>query len=402
MSPTHLAELRALARLASEGAEGASRVAEGVHANVWQTVTRRRAEADGRARGLTGVVYRWVRALTRLVGWSADNMLRRAERRADAGDEREETRRHADLVAVANGVLGDRLAAEGSVLATSMTLRAGASVLAGAGPWEVAVAGPRVAVFVHGLCMNELGWETEGRAPHAEALATLGWSVVTVRYNSGRHISESGRDLDAALGRLVGGWPVPVDALALVTHSMGGLVARSAAAQAAAESPWRARWTHLVCLGTPHHGSPVERAGNWVDALLASRRTTAPLARLGQIRSAGVTDLRHAALHDADWQDRDRFERRPDDRTPVPLPEGVACYAVAATLTARRGALAERVVGDGLVPLRSALGEHPDAGRALAFDATETLFETSHLGLLTDPEVTRALAQWLAPVPDRP
>ena len=49
-----------------------------------------------------------------------------------------------------------------------------------------------------------------------------------LRYNTGRHVSENGRDwrtlLDAARAR----WPVEVHEIALIGHSMGGLVARSA------------------------------------------------------------------------------------------------------------------------------------------------------------------------------
>jgi hypothetical protein len=162
-----------------------------------------------------------------------------------------------------------------------------------------------------------------------------------------------------------------------------------------------ARWTGLVSrivfLGTPHHGAPLERIGNLVDRLLAQTAFSRPLAAIGQIRSAGVTDLRYGHLTDADWHGRDRFARQPDTRELVPLPEATACYTIAATMRQPHGALAEHVVGDGLVPLRSALGQHAEARRTLAFTDTLVLPETHHFALLSHPEVGRQLVAWLAP-----
>ena len=73
---------------------------------------------------------------------------------------------------------------------------------------------------------------------------------------------------------------------------------------------WPARLDDLVFLGTPHHGAPLERAGNWVDLLLGATPYAAPFARLGKLRSAGITDLRHGNLLDEDWVGRDRFAPR--------------------------------------------------------------------------------------------
>ena len=113
----------------------------------------------------------------------------------------------------------------------------------------------------------------------------LGFTPIYLRYNSGRHVSENGRDLAALLERLEAEWPAPIEELAIVGYSMGGLVARSAChAGEAASHGWRDRLRTLVCLGTPHHGSPLERWGNLVDRLLGVSRYSAPFARLGKIR----------------------------------------------------------------------------------------------------------------------
>ena len=57
--------------------------------------------------------------------------------------------------------------------------------------------------------------------------AVDGVTPVYLRYNPGRHISENGRDLAHRLQALVDAWPVPVEAISILAHSMGGLVSRS-------------------------------------------------------------------------------------------------------------------------------------------------------------------------------
>jgi hypothetical protein len=180
---------------------------------------------------------------------------------------------------------------------------------------------------------------------------------------------------------------------------MGGLVTRSAVHQAQLRGQdWTARLTRIVFLGTPHHGAPLERAGSWIDQLLGSTRWSAPFARLARLRSSGITDLRHGRVRDDDGVGPDRFNSPSDTRRHLPLPTGVACLAVAATLAGRRSLLAERLLGDGLVPLRSALGQHDDPARSLAFGPHDQTiaYRTGHMQLLSDPGVGRAVAEWLA------
>jgi hypothetical protein len=114
-------------------------------------------------------------------------------------------------------------------------------------------------------------------------------------------------------------------------------------------------------------------------------------------RSAGITDLRYGNLLDEDWEGRDRFERQPDDRRVVALPEGVASYTVGASLGAQVGDAKDRLLGDGLVLLDSALGRHPQPERCLPFEPSEQWIglELSHLGLLNRPEVYQQIRGWL-------
>jgi hypothetical protein len=154
----------------------------------------------------------------------------------------------------------------------------------------------------------------------------------------------------------------------------------------------------LVFLGTPHHGAPLERAGHGVDRLLGATPYAAPFARLGKVRSAGITDLRHGSLLEADWTGRDRFARGTDLRQPVPLPTHVRCYTAAALLGEHAGTLKARLLGDGLVPLDSALGRHADPARVLAFAEHRQWVGQGlgHLDLLSSPAVYARLRDWLA------
>jgi hypothetical protein len=264
----------------------------------------------------------------------------------------------------------------------------------------------KLLVLVHGLCMNDLQWRHGGH-DHGEHLArALGYTPVYLRYNTGLHTSDNGAALSAALDALVADWPVPVTEIAVLAHSMGGLVARSAchhaglqaAGTAAAQGRWLPLLRQLVFLGTPHHGAPLEQAGQWVHTLLGSTAYSRPFARLARLRSAGITDLRYGHVLEADWAGRDRFRKEPDRRTPVPLPAGVACYAVGTTLASRRSLAAEALVGDGLVSLNSALGVHDDPARTLGFARSRraVFHGLGHLEMLGDAAVARRLVRWLA------
>ena len=143
-------------------------------------------------------------------------------------------------LAVLNGLIGDRLERDGSPLQEPMSVRVGGLPVA---PDRAALAQafpqatPRLVVFVHGLMGEEHGWRLgrrQGREDYGSRLARdLGCTPLYVRYNSGRHISENGRSLADLLDAIVAAWPVEVDEVALVGHSMGGLVARSACYRAA-------------------------------------------------------------------------------------------------------------------------------------------------------------------------
>ena len=404
-SSLRLSDVRGAVALAADAAIGVSHIVEGVHQSVLRTI------GIGQSGALSGLVYGSVRGVANWLGRGAGHLLAELEsyRSADPSGDLSESPRREAVLAVLNGVMGDRLAETSSPLATPMQLRRAQDQAAASVP-APAVSG-KLLVFIHGLCMNERGWRLDGAAPairdeaqsasegYTEAVAAeLGYTPLYLRYNSGRHISENGRELAALLETAIAAWPVPVKAISVVAHSMGGLVIRSAV-QLADENGlgWRAHLKNIVFLGTPHHGAPLERGGNVIDSLLGMTPYTAPFARLGRLRSAGITDLRYGYVVDADWHGQDRFHRRADTRCCLPLPENVACFTLAATTVAKRGLLADRLLGDGLVPLRSALGEHADARHCLQFAraSKSIVYRTGHNALLWRPEVGRQVLAWL-------
>ena len=248
--------------------------------------------------------------------------------------------------------------------------------------------------------MSDLQWMRRGH-DHGAALARdLGYTPVYLHYNSGLHISINGHALANLLERLIEQWPAPLDRFVLLGHSMGGLLARSALHYGAqAGHRWPSRLDDLVFLATPHQGAPLERAGNWVDILLGATPYAAPLARLGKLRSAGITDLRHGCLVDEDWVGRDRFAPGPAARHPLPLPDAqVRCSRSRYFRGREDGDLKDRLLGDGLVPLASALGRHADPDRSLriAEDRQWIGYGMNHLDLLGDAGVYARLRQWLA------
>lgn len=391
------ADLRGYSRVAIDAALGLTRLVETMHHNILRMPGVLGESTQQPARGLTGFVYKSIRGVTRLVGGGVDALLGQLAPLLDHGTSSPE--REAMLAAL-NGVLGDHLAETANPLAIAMRLRCHGQALeltrAALGR-TIPAAGGKVLVLVHGLCMSDLQWRRHGHDHGAALAADAGFTPLYLHYNSGLHISSNGRAFAEQMQALLHAWPVAVEELAIVGHSMGGLVTRSACRHAeAAGHDWLQRLGKIVFLGTPHHGAPLERGGNWVDAILDASPYTTAFARLGKIRSAGITDLRHGNMSDEDWRQRDRFARSRRKPQVVALPRGVACYAIAASLGKKTGELRKARLGDGLVPLGSALGQGADAKRNLALPKSRQwiAYGTNHLDLLDRREVYARIRKW--------
>jgi len=305
-----------------------------------------------------------------------------------------------------NAVMGDFLAARENGLAIQTSLRAHEQTLI-LTPSALAAALPhatgKLCIFVHGLGCSDSIWRerdavTGTPTSFGERLEPLGYTPLALRYNSGLHISENGRALSTLLSELVAAYPCPVDEITLVGHSMGGLVARSAAHYGKAlEQSWADKLTRLLCIGSPHFGAPLERAGNVVASVLRFFDTagTQVPAKLINARSAGVKDLRFGYLLDEDWAggDPDAFL---DDRSHhAPFISGVTYGYIAARFRPLADGKLGELLGDLLVQVPSASGSHDNATRHLPFHMGHVLEGVHHIGLTTHPAVFEQLQRFL-------
>jgi pimeloyl-ACP methyl ester carboxylesterase len=374
------AEARELSRLAAEELSGLPRGIGDVHAAISRRVFRALGPSAQPVRlfhdALSRGVYEGVRGGLRLTAHAAGTAAR-----ARVGvTPLSETPRGAAVISALNGLYGDRLEAEDSPLAIEMSARRVGEP-----------ATPHVAIFMHGLGETEFAWGTPsyGERLHEDLEIT----PVFVRYNTGRHVSENGESLAALLDELVADWPVEVERITIIGHSMGGLVARSACYRG---GEWTKLVRHVISLGTPHMGAPLEQAVHAMSAALHLAPETRPFARYLRRRSAGIRDLRRGSLVDEDWRDQDPDALRAKALTEVPLCEGVTHCFVAATITASDTHPVGRLLGDALVLTPSASGR--SRSRRIGFDEEYgmTLGGTHHLALLNHPQVYAQLRAWLS------
>jgi hypothetical protein len=342
---------------------------------------------------LASTVYGIVRTAIAVVGHTAALTLGSVERTRTARPWTS-TPRGRRLAGMANGAFGDRLADRYPVLASPMSIRVGGRDLPpdpDALAQHLPAAAAELIVFVHGVIETDEWWADPaavGADFGTRLTHDLGCSTVHINYNSGRHVSDNGADLADLLERLVAAWPRPVLRLAMVGHSMGGLVARSALHQGVEQGhSWPRRTRHVVCLGTPHTGAPLERGANALVRGLRRFDETAPLAALLAARSAGIKDLGHGSLHRRDWYGTDPDS--PSTRPPLPYrpPPAVQHSNLAAALRREPDPLSHWI-GDLLVPVGSALAPAPPA-------RTHLVAGLRHADLLTHDAVYRQLLAWL-------
>ena len=305
------------------------------------------------------------------------------------------------VVGALNGAWGDSLVQRDSALATEMTLRLrGRDLPLNPGGLAAAVPSPtgRLVVFVHGLCETDDAWRLGAarHPPYGDRLQSeLGYTPLYLRYNSGLHISDNGRRMAELLDRLVTAWPVAVDEVALIGHSMGGLVARSACHYGRADG-WKSRVAHVFTLGVPHRGAPLEQAANVACSALSLLPETRGFATPLRARSAGIKDLRYGYLLDEDWDghDPDAFLRNTGRE--VPFLDTANHYFVCATVSDDPDAPLSRIVGDLLV-LRASAWSHdrPCERTRFPVDHYHHVGGATHFDLLNHPAIYAQLKRWL-------
>jgi hypothetical protein len=375
---THTAWVDRVHGLLDASVPASSAPPRGLHRNLHQGLHQ------GLHRGIAGSVYGGLslglRGAARALDRAADlDLDERWDPRLEAGA------RGRFVRSAVNGLIGDRLEHErpqwcipmaARVRDVDVPLRAD-----GVGAAYPGASG-RLAVFLHGLCENESSWSygrDERGTTYAEGLAARGWTPVMLRANTGLGLRVNGVALSGVLQSLMEAWPVPVERIALVGHSMGGLVFRAAGDVVSDRpKPWADLVSDVVTLGTPHLGAPIARGIGHGARLLSLLPELAAFGRILDWRSTGVHDLVEGLAEDV-----------------PPLPH--ARYRlVAATLTRSPRHPVGAWAGDLLVRVPSAHGRGP-RGRVELFPGADVLHvpAADHFDLLNHERVHAALLDWL-------
>ena len=398
-------EVRAIGELAGRTLAGGGAMVRDLHMAVADRAftavgpggAPARAIHDGVAEALYGGVRTALAALPRGAGSAV------ARSAAQEGPALAQSPRGSLALAALNAYVGDALVAGGSELALAMTLRhRGADLPLHPDALALALgdAGPRAAIFVHGLGETDLSWRLRADAQRpgygACLQRDLGHTPIELRYNTGLHISDNGRALAALLEELHDAWPVALEEIVIVGHSMGGLVARSACHYGQNEGHgWTSAVRHVFCLGSPHLGAPLEKGVNALGWALGRVPETRPLANVLNVRSAGIKDLRYGSCAEEDWCDCDPDELLTDRCHDVPFLPGARFYFVAATLSRRPGDPLGAILGDLLVRVPSASGAGGRRQIGFAIEDGHHVGGLTHFDLLNHPAVYDQIRAWI-------
>ncbi|MGZ4270927.1 MAG: esterase/lipase family protein [Solirubrobacteraceae bacterium] len=398
-------EVRAIGELAGRTLAGAGTMVRDLHMAVAERAFAAVGPGGAPARvvhdGVAEALYGGVRTALAAVPRGAGSAVARSAR--DEGPALAQSPRGSLALAALNAYVGDALHADDSPLALAMTVHHRGKEL----PLEPAAlaaavpdAGARVAVFVHGLGETHASWRLRADAQRpgygACLRRDLGHTPLELRYNTGLHVSDNGRALAALLQELHEAWPVAIEEVVIVGHSMGGLVARSACHYGSvADHAWTSAVRHVFCLGSPHLGAPLEKGVNALGWALGRVPETRPLANLLGVRSAGIKDLRYGACVDEDWCDCDPDELLTDRCHDVPLLPGARFYFVAATLSGRPGDPLGALLGDLLVRVPSASGAGRRRKVGFAIEDGHHVGGLTHFDLLNHPAVYHQIRAWI-------
>ena len=233
----------------------------------------------------------------------------------------------------------------------------------------------RLVVMLHGFGETERCWRFDDSTALVAGLEADGFTVLGLRYNTGRSIADNGSDLADLLEAVHTLWPVSVDEYALIGHSMGGLVAQSAVMNAQSSAyRWAGVATHIVAIGAPHLGTPIEKGVQGISEGLGLFNETRPLGTFLESRSAGIKNLRYGVNH---------------------RPDGVKYHIIAGAISREPSNPLGFLLGDLVVRISSAIGrsrQHQAASSNVLIVGGQ-----SHANLLHDPEVISHTRRWLAP-----
>lgn len=327
---------------------------------------------------ITDLVYSAVREAGKGVFSGAAWVVRQANQSLASPqviDQAMDNQRVSAISSAINGVFGDHLAATRNPMQVRMNLYANGKALAAdqaALMAQLPNAQNHLVIFVHGLCCNENSWQMyynpsePATRPYGDKLEdTFPVTALYLRYNTGRNIDANSRQFKRMLNKLVRNWPVAVESITLVGHSMGGLVNR-AVVEALTEDDiiLQRAIRDVVCLGSPHAGAPLARLAAAGEQLFDRFELSRPIGRVLGVRSRGIRDLDHGlgALQ-------------------TPAGHEVMYHLIGSTIGDHGSSWLNTTVGDGLVTPDSALADNTGKAQRVTFA------QKHHMTLLNDPDV---------------
>jgi len=391
----NISDIKGLSQLATDSVSGVTNLIANMHKTIDRSSGLFGSTTTGSLGAITDIVYQSIHSVNGIVHNSIDSIITQLEPLID--DHQYFPEREIVLSAL-NGVVGDYLVEQKNPLALEMTLKYKGKPLnldSEAIDKQFDHFTGKLIILVHGLCMNEQQWLYKDHNHGHQLSKDLGYTPVFLNYNSGLHISINGRSFSDLLEQFIR--RIPVEDFVILAHSMGGLVTRSAYYYG---ESMNYKWPRLLkkqfFLGTPHHGAPLEKGGNWINTVLDFFPHASPFACLPKIRSSGITDLRYGYLIDEDWNSNDRFDNVQENKNHLPLPQHVQNYAIAATLGTDQTTVKNSIVGDGLVPVDSALGKHSNSEYCLNFPKSSQWigYGLNHLDLICNSSVYDRIKLW--------
>jgi pimeloyl-ACP methyl ester carboxylesterase len=311
------------------------------------------------------------------------------------------------LVPIINGLQGDSLSDNGHPAVVKMSFRHNSRDIEPEKIPEIlnmGIESGQWIILVHGLMNDETIWKSGPK----DLIVRMGTffedqkraNVIYLRYNTGRHISQNGRDLSSLIEELIEIHGNKIKDLVLTGHSMGGLVIRSACYYAGIlKHSWVQKLKTVFLIGVPNEGSYLAKIAYMTQYFLRKidPSQNQSIAKFFDLRSNGIKDLSFGFLVDEDWQNPAYENEKVISATRVYPIEGVNYHLIAATMTEKKNKSKLAVLfGDGLVEKKSALSQLFKDKQAKSGQVEFKLFEgENHLSLLESKLVHSYVAECL-------
>jgi len=259
---------------------------------------------------------------------------------------------------------------------------------------------PRICILVHGLVDDESTWSYNEGDYGMFLERDLNVSPFYLRYNTGLHVSTNRHKLSLLIQALLQTYPVEIQDITFVCHSMGGLVTRSALHYGVKSNlSWTQAVARVMFLGAPHQGSPWEKMGNILSSAFGSvPRPYMKLAeRVVNLRSSGIKDLRYGYILEEDWQGENPDALWNNTKKKTLLLDWISYYNITGTRTANPSHPLAFCMGGALVRKPSAEGYSDSAEHHLNFPR-EHCYEFAgirHTCLSKDPAIYEQIKIWM-------